>query len=87
MTTHDFTALTDLASRTLGGTVSAANDELFAQRENLIRPEAAYYPDGGLSRLRLFGDLDEQALSDARRTWWDPLPPGHQALVADQAPR
>src|SRR6478736_6662974 len=45
------------------------------------------YPDGGLSRLRLFGDLDEQALSDARRTWWDALPPSHQALVADQAPR
>jgi allantoicase len=39
MTTHDFTALPDLASRTLGGSVSAANDELFAQRENLIRPE------------------------------------------------
>ena len=36
------------------------------------------YPDGGLSRLRLFGDLDEQALADARRTWWDALPPGHQ---------
>ena len=45
------------------------------------------YLDGGLSRLRLFGDLDEQALSDARRTWWDALPPSHQALVADEAPR
>ena len=36
MTTHDFTALPDLASRAFGGSVSAANDELFAQRENLI---------------------------------------------------
>jgi allantoicase len=35
-----FTDLTDLASRALGGSVVAANDELFAQRENLIRPEA-----------------------------------------------
>ena len=43
MTTHDFTALPDLASRTLGGSVSAANDELFAQRENLIRPEAPFF--------------------------------------------
>ena len=34
------TALPDLASRVLGGSVVAANDELFAQRENLIRPEA-----------------------------------------------
>ncbi len=32
--------LPDLASRALGGSVVAANDELFAQRENLIRPEA-----------------------------------------------
>jgi len=43
MTRHDFTALPDLASRTLGGSVSAANDELFAQRENLIRPEAPFF--------------------------------------------
>jgi allantoicase len=32
--------LPDLASRLLGGSVSAANDELFAERENLIKPEA-----------------------------------------------
>ena len=38
-----FTVLTDLASRALGGSVSAANDELFAQRENLIRPEAPFF--------------------------------------------
>jgi allantoicase len=29
----------DLASRALGGSVVAANDELFAERENLIKPE------------------------------------------------
>ncbi len=34
-----FAGLPDLASRTLGGSVVAANDELFAQRENLIKPE------------------------------------------------
>jgi allantoicase len=34
-----FTELPDLASRTLGGSVCAANDEFFAPRENLIRPE------------------------------------------------
>src|SRR4030095_2973283 len=36
----DFTALPDLASRQLAGSVIAANDELFAERENLIRPES-----------------------------------------------
>ena len=46
MTTHDFTALPDLASRAFGGSVSAANDELFAQRENLIHPTPVLRPDG-----------------------------------------
>lgn len=35
----NFTELPDLASRAQGGSVVAANDELFAPRENLIRPE------------------------------------------------
>lgn len=35
----NFTELPDLASRALGGSVVTANDELFAPRENLIRPE------------------------------------------------
>ena len=39
----DFTRLPDLASRRLGGSVVDANDELFAERENLIRPEAPAY--------------------------------------------
>jgi allantoicase len=36
----DFTRLPDLASRAHGGAVVAANDESFAERENLVRPEA-----------------------------------------------
>ena len=39
----DFTRLPDLASRRLGGSVVDANDELFAERENLIKPEAPVY--------------------------------------------
>ena len=35
---HDFLELPDLASRALAGSVVAANDELFAERENLIKP-------------------------------------------------
>ena len=34
---HAFTALPDLALRTLGGAVVAANDDLFADKENLVR--------------------------------------------------
>ena len=39
----DFTQMTDLASRQLAGSVTAANDELFAERENLIKPEEPQY--------------------------------------------
>lgn len=39
----DFADLPDLASRRLGGSVVAATDELFAERENLIKPEPATY--------------------------------------------
>jgi allantoicase len=38
-----FTRLPDLASRQLGGAVVWANDELFAERENLIKPEEPSY--------------------------------------------
>ena len=38
-----FTTLPDLASRALAGSVVYANDELFAQRENLITPERAVF--------------------------------------------
>jgi allantoicase len=37
----DVTRLPDLASRALGGAVVAANDELFAAKENLVLPEPA----------------------------------------------
>jgi allantoicase len=43
MRTHDFRPLPDLASRTLAGSVVYANDELFAERENLIKPEPAVF--------------------------------------------
>ena len=35
----DFTQLTDLASARLGGIVLAANDDFFAPKENLLKPE------------------------------------------------
>ena len=41
-----FTRLPDLASRALAGSVVSANDELFAQRENLINPGRAVFDTG-----------------------------------------
>ena len=43
MTAQDFTTLPDLASRRVGGSVIGANDELFAERENLIKPDPPSY--------------------------------------------
>lgn len=39
----EFTRRTDLASRLLGGSVVAANDEAFAERENLIKAQPPTY--------------------------------------------
>jgi allantoicase len=41
-----FTSLPDLASRELGGSVVFANDELFAEKENLIKPETPVFTAG-----------------------------------------
>ncbi|WP_163505636.1 allantoicase [Fodinicola acaciae] len=43
MTEPDWRQLPDLASRALSGSVVAANDEFFAERENLIKPEAPVF--------------------------------------------
>ena len=42
----DFAALPDLASRRLGGSVMYATDELFAAKENLIKPEPPVFASG-----------------------------------------
>lgn len=42
----DFGALPDLASRRLGGSVMYATDEVFAAKENLIRPEPPVFEAG-----------------------------------------
>jgi allantoicase len=42
----DFAALPDLVSRRLGGSVVYATDELFAARENLIKPEPPVFAAG-----------------------------------------
>src|SRR4030095_5483770 len=42
----DFTPLPDLAARRLGGMALVANDEFFAPKENLVKPEGPVFdPD------------------------------------------
>lgn len=43
------------------------------------------YPDGGLSRLRLYGELDARAHTAARRNWWKALPESHRSLIPEHA--
>lgn len=42
-TTLPFTELADLADRRIGGTVLAASDEFFAERDHLLAPEPAHF--------------------------------------------
>jgi allantoicase len=42
----DFTELVDLASERLGGAVLYANDEFFAEKENLLKPSAPIFIEG-----------------------------------------
>ena len=42
----DFTELVDLASERLGGAVLYANDDFFAQKENLLKPSAPVFIEG-----------------------------------------
>ena len=47
----DFTELIDLASENLGGAVLYANDEFFAPKENLLKPDAPVFIEGKYTDL------------------------------------
>ena len=47
----DFTELVDLASEKLGGSVLVANDEFFAPKENLLKPQAPVFIEGKYTDL------------------------------------
>lgn len=40
------------------------------------------FPDGGLSRLRLWGELDDDARAAAHDRWWNALPEQHREQLA-----
>ncbi|HLS15286.1 MAG TPA: allantoicase [Beutenbergiaceae bacterium] len=65
-----FTALTDLASRALGASVIAANDELFAQRENLINPwQPAFDPAEFGHKGKVYDGWETRRRRDAGSDW------------------
>ncbi|MBD5787737.1 allantoicase [Cellulosimicrobium terreum] len=44
------------------------------------------YPDGGLSRLRVWGELTPEDLAAARLRWWESLPQAHRDAIPGEAP-
>src|SRR5260370_41840596 len=74
-----FASLPDLASRRLGGSVVFANDELFAEQENLIKPQpAAFAADAFGNRGKVYDGWETRRRREA----------GHDpALVGLSSPR
>ncbi|MFI0905254.1 allantoicase [Streptomyces sioyaensis] len=75
-----FTSLVDLADRRLGAGVIAANDEFFAERENLLTPTPAVFDperfghkgkimDGWETRRRRGADADHPFPADDEHDW------------------
>jgi allantoicase len=52
-----------------------------AAAEPLTHARLDVYPDGGLSRFRVFGEIEPTALQDMRRRWWETLPEPHRVLL------
>jgi len=62
--------LVDLASRNLAGSVVAANDELFAERENLIRPEPSTHVAGAFGpKGKLYDGWETRRRRDTGFDW------------------
>jgi allantoicase len=77
MTDHPgFTGLPDLASRTVGGSVLCATDELFAEKENLIKPEPPVFTAGRFGNRGQVYDGWE-----TRRHRAQAGPPGHDHAI------
>src|SRR5215213_2831850 len=72
--TPDFVDLADLASSRLGGRAIAANDDFFAPKSNLVKPEPAIFIPG---RFTARGKWMDGWESRRRRT------PGHDWCVVE----
>lgn len=66
----EFTTLPDLAVRTLGGSVAAASDESFADKENLINPWApAFSPETFGPKGQLYDGWETARRRDGGHDW------------------
>ena len=66
----DWTQLPDLASRRLGGSVIAANDEFFAERENLIKPtDPEYRPHTFTNKGQEYDGWETRRRRDEGHDW------------------
>jgi allantoicase len=86
---NQFTQFPDLASRASAATCAPPTTSCSPSASS---PAATHlrldvYPDGGLSRLRLFGELDAASAADTYQRWWDALPASHRSLIPRHAPR
>lgn len=66
---HDFLELPDLASRALAGSVVAANDELFAERENLIKPGPPAASPGFGNKGRVYDGWETRRRREPGNDW------------------
>src|SRR5258708_36120711 len=63
----EFASLPDLASRRLGGSVVFAHDELFAEKENLIKPEPpAFAADAFGNQCKVYDGRERRRRPEAR---------------------
>jgi allantoicase len=66
----DFTTLPDLAARRLGGMALVANDEFFAPKENLLKPEAPVFdPDRYTDRGKEMDGWETRRRRDPGHDW------------------
>ena len=66
----DFTTLPDLAARRLGGMVLVANDEFFAPKENLLKPETPVFdPDRYTDRGKEMDGWETRRRRDPGHDW------------------
>ena len=66
----DFTTLPDLASRLLGSSVVVANDEFFAEKENLIKPEPATHATGDFGHKgKVYDGWETRRRREAGHDW------------------
>ena len=58
---------------------------LVAERRPATHLRLDVYPDGGLTRLRCFGELPQEVRKEMYERFWEALPAEHQEYLASHA--